>query len=70
MMDNIQGVRVMFLSQCAVENGRDYAYMMTPLSHIPQSAGNNCGSVLEKLLRIKLSSLQRQFHNFLHIHVV
>lgn len=70
MMDNVHGVRVMFVSQSAVEDGRDYAYMMMSLSHIPQSAANNCGSVLEKLLRIKLSSLQKQFHYFLHIHVV
>lgn len=69
-MDNIHCVTVVFVSQSAVEDGGDFEYVMTSLSHIPQSAANNCGSVLEKLIRIKLYSLQRQFHYFLHILVV
>jgi hypothetical protein len=38
----------MFVSQSAVEDGSDYEYVLTTLSHIPQSVVNNCGSVLEK----------------------
>jgi hypothetical protein len=47
MVDNIHGVTVMFVSQSAVEDGRDYEYVMSSLSHIPQSVVNNCGSVLK-----------------------
>ena len=69
-MNNIHCVTVMFVKQSAVEGGHDYEYVMMSLSHIPQSAANNCGSVLEKLVRIKLYSLPKQFHCFLHIHVM
>lgn len=44
----------MFVSQSAVEDGRNYEYVMRSLSHIPQSVANNCGSVLQMLIRIKL----------------
>jgi hypothetical protein len=70
MINNIHGVTVMFVSQSGVEDGRDYEYVMASLSHIPQSVVNNCGSVLETLIRIKLYSLEKQFHYFLHIQLV
>jgi hypothetical protein len=70
MMNNIRCFTVMFVKQSAVEDGCDYEYMMTSLSHIPQSVANNCGSVFRTLICLKLYSLQKHFHYFLHIHVV
>jgi hypothetical protein len=66
MLDNMHGVTIMFVSRSPAEDGRDYGCVATLLSHIPQSVATNCGSVLQKIIRIKLYVLEKLFVYFLH----